>query len=86
MSPCRSTPVTVASNCWPMLVQSSIGGGGLLNLPFHFLGGVLLFRAVFRQRGQFVVGIWRGTACHRGFEQPLVITSGKRRFGAVEWE
>ncbi len=41
------------------------------NLPFHLLGGILLFRAVLRQRLQVIVAVRRGLSSQRSLQQPL---------------
>ena len=60
----------------------------LPHLPFHLLGGILLFRAVLRQRLQVVVAVGGGLTGQRGLQQPLgndvrIAAVGGRGMGIV---
>src|ERR1022692_4093279 len=63
--PLSDAPVTMASNCSPILDSSSIAAADFVTCRSTFFG------AVFCERFQFIVLVWHGTSRHCCLQQSL---------------
>ena len=84
--PFGPAPVTIASNTSPMRSRASSAAAAFLRQALDLVRRVFLLGAVLGERRQLGQRVRRRLRRQRRLDQPLRERSGKRRFGAVEWE